>query len=83
MFLSLGMSALNISSVFVSANDDGGFVNSVGYSFIVYLLGVIQAFANFFAYSLPFIGLAYQYGHACEKIDHVTVESDIDRFEQL
>ena len=59
------------------------FVNSAGYSFLVYLLGVVQAFANYFAYSLPFIGLAYQYGHASEKVDHVTMESDIDRFEQL
>jgi hypothetical protein len=66
--------------------DDGGnyeFVNSVGYSFLVYILGVVQAFVNYFAYSLPYIGLAYHYGHASEKIDHVTMESDIDRFEQL
>lgn len=81
--ISLPWTIMNTAKLILSANDDGGFVNSVGYSFIIYLFGVIQAFANFFAYSLPFIGLAYQYGHACEKVDHVTVESDIDRFEQL
>ena len=29
------------------------------------------------------LGLAYQYGHASEKIDYVMVESDIDNFDKL
>ena len=29
------------------------------------------------------VGLAYQYGHASEKLDNVTVESDIDNFDKL
>ena len=30
-----------------------------------------------------FVGMAYQYGHASEVVDSVTVESDIDNFDKL
>ena len=73
----------DIAAMDDSFDDEYAFINSAGYSFLIYLLGVVQAFVGYFAYSLPFIGLAYQYGHASEKVDHVTMESDIDRFEQL
>ena len=82
--ISLPWTILSVMKMVLGAEaDEFSFVNSAGYSFIVYLLGAVQAFVGYFAYSLPFIGLAYQYGHASEKIDHVTMESDIDRFEQL
>jgi hypothetical protein len=81
--ISLPWAILNAMKMVMGANGEEGFVGSIGYSFIVYLFGVVQCFANYFLYALPLIGLAYQYGHAAEKIDHVTVESDIDRFEQL
>lgn len=50
---------------------------------MVFLLSVLQSFVTFLCYAVPTIGLAYQYGHAAEKIDHVTVEADIDKFENL
>lgn len=62
---------------------EDSFVNSVGYSFLVYLFSVIQTYGAFLAYSITFIGLAIQYGHASEKVDGVTVEKDIEHFEDL
>lgn len=29
------------------------------------------------------VGLVYQYGHASEVVDSITVESDIDNFDKL
>ncbi len=82
--ISLPWTILSMIKLVLGENsDEYAFINSAGYSFLIYLLGVVQAFVGYFAYSLPFIGLAYQYGHASEKVDHVTMESDIDRFEQL
>ena len=75
--------AFIVKSVLGLQGTENAFVDSVGYSFIVYLLGVIQAFGSFLTYSLTVVGLAYQYGHASEKIDGVTVESDIEHFEEL
>lgn len=56
---------------------------SVGYSFLLYLLGIIQAFGAYLSMIFALIGLAYQYGHASEVVDSVTVENDIDNFDKL
>ena len=59
------------------------FFDSVGYSFIMYLFGALQAYATYLLTSLMAVGLALQYGHASEKKDHVTMEDNINRFEEL
>ena len=40
-------------------------------------------YVGYLCYSVPVIGMAYQYGHASEKVDHVTVATDIEQFETL
>lgn len=56
---------------------------SVGYSFVQYLLAIVQAFGAYLAMIFSLVGLAYQYGHASEKVDSIMVESDIDNFDKL
>lgn len=56
---------------------------SAGYSFMLYLLAIVQAFGAYLAYIFTLVGWAYQYGHASEKMDSVTIESDIDNFDKL
>jgi hypothetical protein len=36
-----------------------------------------------FAAIFSIVGLVYQYGHASEVVDSITVESDIDNFDKL
>ena len=59
------------------------FFDSAGYSFMTYLFGVLQSFATYLVGTVLAVGLAIQYGHASEKIDHVTMEDNINRFEEL
>ena len=75
--------ALGAQAAFGMEEDAESFVGTTGFGFIVFLLSVLQSFVTFLCYAVPTIGLAYQYGHAAEKIDHVTVEADIDKFENL
>ncbi|WP_291528342.1 hypothetical protein [Bacteroides sp. UBA939] len=65
--------------------DSGGSEATVsfGYSFATYLLAIIQAFSVYLSMIFVYVGLAYQYGHASEKLDNVMVESDIDNFDKL
>lgn len=56
---------------------------SVGFGFVSYLLAVVQVFGAYLASVFVYIGLAYQYGHASEKVDNIRVESDIDNFDRL
>lgn len=58
-------------------------VNSIGFNFMLYLLAVVQSFGAYLSAIFTLVGLAYQYGHASEKLDNVTVKSDIDNFDKL
>lgn len=69
---------------FFAISDTGGSATvSVGYSFMLYLLGIIQAFGAYLSMIFCLLGMAFQYGHASEVVDSVSVESDIDQFEKL
>lgn len=56
---------------------------SAGYSFFLYLMAIIQTFGAYLAMIFTFVGMAYQYGHASEVVDSITVETDIDNFDKL
>lgn len=72
-------------SVFLvsDVSDGAGFVASPAYSFIMYLFAVLQSFFMYVGYVFVYTGLGIQYGHAAEKIDGVSVEHDVDNFENL
>lgn len=69
---------------FFSISDAGNTTTvSVGYSFFLYLLAIIQAFGVYLSMIFSVVGMAYQYGHASEVVDSVTIEDDIDKFNEL
>ena len=72
-----------VKTFFVMNGTESAMTVSTGYNFVLYLLGVVQAFGAFVSMIITLVGLAYQYGHASEKLDNVTVESDIDNFDKL
>lgn len=56
---------------------------SAGFGFMNYLFAVLMTFGIYLSMIFTMLGLVYQYGHACEVMDSVSVEEDISRFEQL
>lgn len=56
---------------------------SAGFGFMNYLFAVLMTFGIYLSLIFTLLGIVYQYGHACEVMDSVSVEEDIDRFEQL
>ncbi|MDR0938001.1 MAG: hypothetical protein LBN29_01415 [Mediterranea sp.] len=56
---------------------------SIGMRFLEYIFGTISLFGAYLASAMTIIGTAYQYGHATELVDSVTVVDDIDNFDQL
>ena len=72
-----------VKTFFVMNGTENAMTVSTGYNFVLYLLGVVQAFGAYVSMIITLVGLAYQYGHASEKLDNVTVESDIDNFDKL
>ena len=51
--------------------------------FVMYLLTVAQSYCTLVVSSLTFVGMAFQYGHAADKIDGITVDKNIENFEHL
>lgn len=72
-----------VKYIFMTSSGGTEATVSVGYSFLLYLLAVVQVFGAYLAMIFSFVGLAYQYGHASEKVDSIMVESDIDNFDKL
>lgn len=72
-----------VKNALTAQGDTAGFVSSFTYTAIQYLLGVVSSYFGSCLMSLMAIGIAYQYGHACEKVDGVGVDQDIEHFETL
>ena len=74
---------LTLKSAFATQGSEPAFMSSFVYTAIQYLLGVVSSFCSTCVMALMAIGCAYQYGHACDKIDGVGVDQDIENFETL
>ncbi len=56
---------------------------SGGYNVFLYLLSVLMTFGSYLAAVFSMLGLVYQYGHASELADNVSITSDIENFDNL
>lgn len=76
--------AFVVKALFDSGELAGGeMVHTIGFSFFIYLTGVLMSFGIYLSSIFALIGMVYQYGHASEVVDHISVESDIDNFDKL
>lgn len=64
-------------------SDGGETASSVGVNFAQYLFSILMLYGSYLSAIFTIVGLVYQYGHASEVVDSVTVESDIDNFDKL
>ncbi len=62
---------------------ESGISQSVIYKFAIYILGLLQSYGVYVSSIIGAIGLAFQYFHAREKVEGVTIESNISNFNQL
>ena len=90
----LGMLSVVISSVvsipwsvgffsYLMLSEAGEGQAPVVMEFVMYLLNVVQSYCMLVVSSLSLVGMAFQYGHAADKIDGITVERNIENFEHL
>lgn len=75
--------AFIVKSVLTYSKTSVEVTNSMGTDFLMYLLAAIQAFGAFLAGVFVFVGVAFHYFSAAEAKDSVSVNDDIDNFEQL
>lgn len=67
----------------MSTAASNGVSENVFVSFFAYLAGIVQSFGMYLGAALILIAMTFQYGHAAEKLDSVSVKKEIDHFETL
>jgi hypothetical protein len=67
----------------MSLTSESGLDQSVGYKFALYVLGLLQSYGIYISSIIGITGLAFQYFHAREKVEGVTIESNISNFNRL
>ena len=67
----------------LTAVQEAALNQSVVYKFSIYILGLVQTYGSYVASIITIIGLAFQYFHAREKVEGVTIEYNIENFNQL
>ena len=67
----------------LSVSSEAMITQSIFYKFAIYLLGLIQSFGMYISMTIGLIGLAFQYFHAREKVEGVTIETNISHFDEL
>lgn len=75
--------AVVVKSLFAYSTEGTLAESSVLYNILVYILGIIQVYGMYLSMIFAILGLSYHYAHASEKLDSITVESEIDNFENL
>ena len=68
---------------FLSSSSNQHVTQSVAYKFGMYLLGLIQAYGMYVSMIIGVIAIAFHYFHAREKIEGVTIDSNISNFDEL
>lgn len=71
-----------VKSIIVASNPSAT-PTSVGMDFISYVLAVFQCFGAYISQVITLVGVAFFYFSVSEAKDSVSVNSDIDNFEQL
>ena len=66
-----------------SLTSESMIAQSVIFKFAVYILGLLQSFGMYVSMIIGIIGLAFQYFHAREKVEGITIESNISHFDEL
>ena len=64
-------------------SDAGAVSSSFTLNSVQYLFSVLMLFGSYLASVFVLVGLTYQYGHASEVVDGISVENDIDNFDKL
>ena len=58
-------------------------VNSPVYTIATYIMGVLTTFVSYLGYSILAVAIAYQYGHAADKLGDEGITSQINDFDNL
>lgn len=74
---------LAMKSMVGITSDLSPIVNSPVYTIATYIMGVLTTFVSYLGYSILAVAIAYQYGHAADKLGDEGITSQINDFDNL
>lgn len=80
---SIPWSVIYFVKMVFTLSDSGEASSTVGLDFAQYLFSVLMLYGSYLSAIFTIVGLVYQYGHASEVVDSITVEDDIENFDKL
>jgi len=69
--------------IFSVTEQGAGINDAIWYQFVTYLLGIIQSYGMYVSLILSAVGIAFQYFHLREKNEGISVNANIQNFDQL
>lgn len=72
-----------IIKMMLTMSDGGVATTSVVMSLAQFLFAALALYVSYVGFILALVGLSFQYGHATEIVDNVTIENDIENFDKL
>lgn len=75
--------AMMVKMLFTIDSSRIDIVEAPWFSFLYYILAVVQSFGSYLAMLFTVTALAYQYGSAAEEMDSLSVDEDIENFETI
>jgi hypothetical protein len=74
---------VSITKTLFAYHDDAAANPPIWMSFLQYIFSILMLFASYLSTIFVIIGLVYQYGHASELVEGITIVDDIDNFDKL
>lgn len=80
---SLPWNMMTIINTGLSVTSTSTMNQSAAFKFMQYIFGLLHSYGTYVSVIIGVIGLAFQYFHAREKIEGVTIESNISNFDNM
>jgi hypothetical protein len=72
-----------VASNLLSTSNNDYTTQTAVLKFVIYILGLIYCYGMYISMMIAVTGLAFQYFHAREKVEGVTIETNIENFPEF
>lgn len=79
----MGLTMLSALATIDSSTGSLSFTSSTWFVLVHYLTGVLFLYGMYMAMAVMMVGLGFYYGHAAEKVDGVSMDEAVDKFDAL
>lgn len=73
---------IGVKAFLLSSDAEMSTLATVGYYIFGFFMGIMTTLGMYFVIVISLVALSYQYGHTAESLDSVSIEDDVENFEE-